>query len=127
MNEQRQQQALSSLAEWSKWLVGVKLAAAAGCVAVLQTGVAGVPRVFLLAAILFFALALLAGASLMATLPGPIERLPVQDRAGHPASIYEGALWGGMRVRTLVMIQFSLFVLALLAFAGWLLTKPAPA
>ena len=120
MNEERQQQALSSLREWSKWLVGVKLAAAAGCVAVLQGGAAGVARLFLLAAIVFFALALLAGATLMATLPGLIERLPVQDGAGHPQSIYDGALWGGLRVRTLVLVQFGLFVLALLAFAGWL-------
>lgn len=126
MDEGLQQKALESVRDWSKWLVGVNLAAGAGCVAVLQTGVGGVPRIFLLAAIGFFGLALLVGAGLMALLPSLMEQLPVQNSAGRLVSVYEGALWRGMRVRTLVLVQFSLFVLALIAFAGWVLTKPAP-
>ena len=126
MDEEMQQKALESVREWSKWLVGVNLAAGAGCVAVLQTGVGGVPRIFLLAAIGSFGLAMLVGAGLMAMLPGLMEQLPVQDEAGRPMSVYQGGLWLGMRVRTLVLVQFSLFVLALITFAGWVLTKPAP-
>ena len=116
MDERRQQKAPESVRDWSKWLVGVNLAAGAGCVAVLQTGVGGVLRSFLLAAIVFFGLALLGGAALMAILPCLMERLPVQDGAGRPVSVYEGRLWpGGMRVRTLVLVQCSQFVLALIA------------
>lgn len=126
MDRGTQQKALESVRDWSKWLVGVNLAAGAGCVAVLQTGVAGVPRVFLLMAVGFFAMALLVGTSLMAMLPGLMERLPVQDGAGRLVSVYHAGLWLGIRVRTLVSVQFSLFVLALLAFAAWVLTKPAP-
>ena len=126
MDEGMQQKALESVRDWSKWLVGVNLAAGAGCVAVLQTGVGGVPRIFLLAAIGFFGLALLVGATLMAMLPGLMERLPVEDGAGRLVSVYQGGLWLGMHVRTLVLVQFGLFVLALITFAGWVLTKPAP-
>lgn len=126
MNEGRQQQALELVRDWSKWLVGVNLAAGAGCVAVLQSGVGGLPRIFLLAAIGCFGLALLIGAALMALMPGLVERLPVRNEEGRLVSVYEGRLWQGMRVRTLVTVQFGLFVLALIAFGGWVLTKPAP-
>jgi hypothetical protein len=126
MGESGQSRALEAVADWSKWLVGVNLTAAGGCVAVLQTGVAGTPRVFLLAAIGLFVLGLLAATVFLALLPGLIEQLPVQDEAGELRSIYEGHLWRAVHLRTLVLVQFGLFVLALLSFAGWVLTKPAP-
>ena len=63
----------------------------------------------------------------MAMVPGLMDRRPVEDVPGRLLNVYEGDLRpGGMRVRTLVLVQFSLFVLALVAFAGWVLTKPAP-
>jgi hypothetical protein len=126
MGESGQLRALEAVGDWSKWLVGVNLTAASGCVAVLQTGVAGTPRLFLLAAIGLFVLGLLAATAMLALLPQLIEQLPVQDDVGHLRSIYEGQLWRAVHLRMLVVVQFGLFVLALISFAGWVLTKPAP-
>jgi hypothetical protein len=126
MGESGQLRALEAVGDWSKWLVGVNLTAAGGCVAVLQTGVAGTPRLFLLGAIGLFIVGLLAATALLALLPRLIEQLPVLDDEGHLRSIYEGQLWRAVHLRMLVLAQFGLFVLALLNFAGWVLTKPLP-
>jgi ABC-type Na+ efflux pump permease subunit len=126
MGESGQLRAVEAVGDWCKWLVGVNLTAAGGCVAVLQTGVGGTPRLFLLAAIGLFVVGLLSATVILALLPRLLEQLPVQDDVGQLQSIYEGQLWRAVRLRPLVVVQFVLFVLALLSFAGWVLTKPAP-
>lgn len=124
MAENSQGKALELVAEWSKWLVSVNVVATAGCVAVLQSGVEGMPRVFLLLAIGTFALSLLVAALMLGLIPALSQRLPVQNERGQPASIYDGRLWSGLTVRVLAITQFALFLLAAACFLGWVVTKP---
>ncbi|MFW6042696.1 MAG: hypothetical protein ACOC9C_03355 [Chloroflexota bacterium] len=122
MADHPQGRALDLVGEWSKWLVRVNLVAAAGCVAVLQGGVSGPPRAFLLLAIGTFTLSLLAAALLLGLLPGLSERLPVRSDQARRASIYDGRLWGTLTVRLLATAQFALLLLAALFFLGWVMT-----
>lgn len=121
-----QGKALDLVGEWSKWLVGVNLAATAGCVSVLQRGIAGTPRFFLLLAIGTFTLSLLTAALLLGLIPALAQRLPVEGEGSNAGTIFDGHLWGVLTVRLLAIIQFTLFLLAAAAFLGWVITKSSP-
>lgn len=125
MAEDSQEKALELVGEWSKWLVSVNVVAVAGCVAVLQGGVAGTSRTFLLLAIGTFTLSLLVAALLLGLLPALSERLPVRIRGEQQTTIYDGRLWKSVTVRGLAIVQFVLFLLAAASFLGWVLTGPA--
>lgn len=122
MPQDSQTRALKHVADWSKWMVAVNVVATVGCVAVLQDGILGIARFFLLLAIGTFALSLMIAALLLGLLPGLIQRLPLHDERGQPASVYDGRLWGGLTVRALAVTQFALFLLAAFFFLGWVVS-----
>jgi hypothetical protein len=126
MSDHSQGKALDLVGDWSKWLVSVNVVATVGCVSVLQTGVAGTPRFFLLLAIGTFTLSLLTAAFLLGLIPALSQRLPVEGEGGRPGTVYDGHLWGTLTVRLLAVVQFALFLLAAASFLGWVITKPAP-
>lgn len=125
MDNQAQGKALEAFKDWSRWLVGVNVVAAGGCVAVLQTGVGGIARLFLMAAIGAFIAAVLVAAALLGLLPGLIQQVPVKDASGKPLNIFDLAIWSSVKLRTVAQFQFFMMVLAGLFFLGWVLLKPS--
>ncbi|WP_290650119.1 hypothetical protein [Aquisalimonas sp.] len=121
MDKESQKAAVQTLSEWSRWLIGIDLAAAAGCVIVLQGGVGGVARVFLILAIGVFALALLCAVLLSRVLASVVEQLPLRGADGNPQSIYAYRLGWGLSVAGLAHAQLVLLVLAGLFFLGWVI------
>ena len=122
MNEARQQKALEALRDWSKWLIGINFGAATGCVVVLQGGVKGPPRPFLLLAIGAFAGSILCAAVLVRVLASAEERLPLPESM----SLQDLPLGGGLTLRRLSYLQLGLLALGIVFFMAWVLLKPAP-
>jgi hypothetical protein len=125
MNESHQQNAIDALRDWSKWLIGFNFAAASGCIVVLLGGAKGLPRVFLIAAIISFVLSVLSSTYLVKTLVNIVENLPVRDKSGTIVSINESRLPAGLSVGSLAWLQFGLLILAIVFFITWVLLRPA--
>lgn len=126
MNEESQLRAAESLRDWSKWLIGVNFAAATGCVVVLQGGVKGPPRPFLMLAIAAFALSVLSSALLVRVLAALAEALPLRSEAGELRSIYGYSAGLGISVRGLARLQFGFLILGVVFFLLWVVLKPPP-
>lgn len=124
MSDESQHKATELLRSWSTWLIGIDLAAATGCVVVLQGGVAGAPRFFLILAICAFAFSVLTAGLLMGMLPAVVQRFPLRDGNGRLISIYECKTWANMTLKVLAQLQYGLFALAVLAFVAWIVLKP---
>jgi hypothetical protein len=125
MNESHQQNAIDALRDWSKWLIGFNFAAASGCIVVLLGGAKGLPRVFLIAAIISFVMSVLSSTYLVKTLVNVVENLPVRDKSGTIVSINDYKLPAGLSVGSLAWLQFGLLVLAIIFFITWVLLRPA--
>jgi hypothetical protein len=67
--------AISSLSEWSKWMISLNFAAATGCVLVLRGGAAEPVRPMLLFAIIFFSLSVLCSSLFVFLLSIQVERI----------------------------------------------------
>lgn len=126
MKEENQIRAVESLRDWSKWLIGIDFAAATGCVIVLQGGVQGPPRPFLMGAIAAFALSVITSVILVRALASLMENLPHQDPDGNAVSIYRYTVTGAVSVRQLANLQLGLLILGGLFFLCWVILKPAP-
>ena len=126
LDEQHQQRAVESLRDWSKWLIGIGLGAATGCVVVLQGGVKGPPRPFLLLAIASFTFAVITSIGLVRTLASLVEKLPLEDARGRSESIFNYPVKGNVSVRGLARMQLMLMILGAVCFLIWVLLKPAP-
>jgi hypothetical protein len=126
MDDEGQEKAIESLRDWSKSLMTLQLAAVAGCVAVLQIGVAGLPRLFLVLAIAAFALSLLTASVILGMTPTVLQRLPLRDESGRLASVYDCDVWHGVRLRTIVQLQYLFFIAAGAFFVLWVIFKPPP-
>lgn len=126
LNEENQLKAVESLRDWSKWLIGINFAAATGCVVVLQGGVTGPPRPFLMLAIGAFALSVLSSAVLVRALASLVEELPLRGEDGDPVSIYDYSLGWGLSARGLARLQLGLLILGVVFFLLWVILKPPP-
>ncbi len=124
MDKESQRNAVDSLREWSKWLIGIDFAAATGCVVILQGGPEGAPRFFLIVAIGAFALSVLCAVLLVRVLAAVVERLPLTGDDGKPISISEYRLRSGVTIEQLAGIQFLLLVLGALFFLAWVVLRP---
>lgn len=125
MTKEAQAKAINVLIDWVKWLVATSLGSVVGCVVVLQGGVSGISRFFLVMAIGAFTLALLTAAALLGLTPSLIQRLPLQNERGTLISIYDGTLWPGIRLKMLLWAQSALFLTAVFFFLGWVAFGPA--
>lgn len=121
-----QHKAVESLRDWSKWLIGINFAAATGCVVVLQGGVKGPPRPFLMLAIGAFALSVLSSAVLVRVLATLTEALPLRSETGELRSIYGYSAGLGLSVRGLARLQLGLLILGAVFFLLWVALKPPP-
>ena len=121
-----QEKAIESIRDGSKSLIGLELAAGAGCVAILQQGVGGMPRVFLIAAIAAFGLALATAALILGLTPLVQQQLPIRDSGGSEVSIYDCHVWRGIRLKTIVQLQYVFFAAAIVFFVTWVILKPPP-
>jgi hypothetical protein len=126
MDESRQQNALDALRDWSKWLIGFNFAAASGCIIVLLGGARGLPRIFLIAAIISFVLSVLSSTLLVKMLVNVAENLPLRSKSGDPISIAEYKVSSGVTVGGLSWLQFGLLVVAIIFFIMWVVLRPAP-
>jgi hypothetical protein len=126
MDKESQQNAVDSLRDWSKWLIGIDFAAATGCVVVLQGGVEGPPRPFLILAICAFALSVLCSVLLVRVLASIVEQLPLVGDDGKPISIYDHLACWNITIAHLAHIQLILLVLGGIFFLTWVYLKPAP-
>lgn len=127
MDKENQLNTIDALRDWSKWLIGIDFTAATGCVVVLQGGVKGPPRPFLMLAIGAFALSVLCSALLVRVLAALTEHLPLRDASGATKSIYDYTICCGLSIRVLARLQLTLLILGGLFFLTWVVLKPAPA
>jgi hypothetical protein len=121
-----QEKAIESIREWSRSLIGLELAAGAGCVAILQQGVGGLPRIFLITAIASFGLALATAALILGVTPSVLQQLPIHDHDGRETSVYDCYVWRGLRLKTIVQLQYLFFAAAIVFFVTWVILKPPP-
>jgi hypothetical protein len=124
MEQLRHHRAISALREWYKGLIGFSFAAGSGCVIVLVGGAAGLPRFFLIAAIVSFALSILITFMLGKATIRFAERAPERDEAGAVISINKCRLPIGLSVGALSWVSFSLLFLATAFVIGWVLVRP---
>ncbi len=120
MEKPAQMDAISALKDWSKWLIGLNTVLGGGCLTVLQTGnMQGLPRIFLVTAIITFVLSVLFSVLLGRVLASLTEHLPTAE------SIYHFHDELGMSVKQLARAQLLSFVLACLFMGLWLALKIA--
>ena len=122
-----QHEPIETFREWNRYLVGFSFAAGSGCIVVFLGGSAGLPRVFLLAAIITFALCALSSMLLAMMLVSVVERLPPHDDPDAVVRITNCRLPVGCSVGTLSWLQFGLLVLAVIFLVVWVLLQPVPA
>ncbi len=119
MDSTNQKNAIDSLRDWSKWLIGLDFVAAGGCVVVLQGGVSGPAHVFLVLAIGAFALSILCSAYLVRVLASAVEALPIVDADGRPKSINDHRAARGISIGALAGAQLLLLMLGAIFFLAW--------
>jgi hypothetical protein len=96
--------AISSLSDWSKWMISLNFAAATGCVLVLRGGVAEPVRPMLLFAIIFFSLSVLCSSLFVFLLSIQVETISETDEVEY---------------KLLGKVQLILFGAGLLCLLAW--------
>lgn len=125
MDEVNQQRAIEALRDWSKWLIGLNFGATTGCVIMLQGGMKGPVRLFIIAAIISFALSVLCAVFLGRLLAAAVEYLPLRDGSANLISISDYKPRRGLSVGSVARLELALFVLGIVYFIGWVLLKAA--
>ncbi len=96
--------AISSLSDWSKWMISLNFAAATGCVLVLRGGAAEPVRPMLLFAIIFFSLSVLCSSLFVFLLSIQVETISEADE---------------VKYKLLGKVQLILFGAGLLCLLAW--------
>ena len=96
--------AISSLSDWSKWMISLNFAAATGCVLVLRGGAAERVRPMLLFAIIFFSLSVLCSSLFVFLLSTQVEKIAETKE---------------IKYKQLGKIQLILFGAGLLCLLAW--------
>ena len=123
MDGKNQEQALDSLCEWSKWLIGLNVVAATGCIVKIEQGTPGNLNPFLAGAVLLFVLSNLVAISIVGLHAVVVQALPLQDESGAPRSIYAHHVGRGVSLGRLAQLQFGLLALGLASLVVWV-TRP---
>ncbi|MFW6195441.1 MAG: hypothetical protein ACOC5M_02855 [Chloroflexota bacterium] len=124
MDETQQEKSIEAIRDWSKWLIGLSFGAAAGCVAVLEVSDRTGPATpFLVAAIVFFALSVLASAILIRETARVLEMLPARDQSGELTTVFEHRVTGGLSIGALARLQLILLGVAALLFVIWVILR----
>jgi hypothetical protein len=122
MPENHIDQTLDSLSEWSKWITGISLFSASGCVSVLVTkGVGEKNIVNIKLAILFFLFTVVIAWILQLVIAERKQRdtIPAERLVIFSYNILNPLL------RTLVFLQILLFLLSVFYLARWVWKFPA--
>jgi ABC-type Na+ efflux pump permease subunit len=118
MEKSAQLDAINALRDWSRWLIGLNTVLGGGCLTILQTGnMAGMPRLFMILAIIAFLVSVLSAILLGRTLASLVEHIPTV------ASIYQFRDDMGLSVRQLARLQLVIFLLACGFMGIWLALK----
>jgi hypothetical protein len=124
MDEKGQVRAIESLRDWSKWLIGLNLAAASGCVLVLQTAnVRAAVTPFLVIAIALFALSIFCSVFLVQQLARVAEILPLRDSDGNPTTVFNRKVAAGLSVGAIAVVQLVFLGSASFFFILWVIMK----
>ena len=126
MHAQNQENALDSLRDWSKWLIGLNVFATTGCIVKIeQVKVGNVGfSAFLVGAVLCFVLSNLVAVGIVGAHAALVDALPVQNGSGAPQSIFTYRVYGGVSLGLLARLQFILFILGLGSVVGWVTPPP---
>lgn len=118
MEKSAQLDAINALRDWSRWLIGLNTVLGGGCLTILQTGtMTGMPRLFMILAIVAFLLSVLCAILLGRVLASLVEHIPTV------ASIYQFSDDMGLSVKHLARLQLVIFLLACLFMGIWLALK----
>ena len=118
MDKQAQLDALTSLKDWTKWLLTLTTTIGGGCVLMLQTGdLSGNSRLFLVLAVVAFVVALLMAVWLGRALALVSEVIPTEG------SIFEYKTSVGLTVGRLSQLHLGAFVVAALFLLAWVVLK----
>ncbi len=124
--EDNQFKAIDAIRDWSKWLIGINFAATTGCVVVLQEGVKGPPRPFLLLAIAAFTISVFCSILLVRALAKTVEHVPFKNKEGDLISIYKYPAFKFLSINTLSALQLIFFMMGIVCFLSWVALKPEP-
>ena len=123
MPEDPRRLAIEWLRDWSKWLITVDFAAVTGCTVVLQAGLKGPPRPFLLLAIAAFAISIAISVAVVRALSTAIETAA----AAGEGSVLDLPLSKRLTIRTATRLQYGFLIAGVVFFLGWVALKPIPA
>ena len=123
MDAMNQEQALDSLCEWSKWLIGLNVVAATGCIVKIEQVTPGNVNPFLAGAVVLFVLSNLVAVLIVGLHAVVVQALPLQDESGAPRSIYAFRFGRRISLGQLAQLQFGLLALGLSSLLVWV-TRP---
>jgi hypothetical protein len=123
MDNDNQRQTIDWLRDWSKWLITINFAAAAGCTFVVKEGAAGLPLVLLALAISAFACSTLCAATLVGAAAQIVERLTPNENHHERRSVLEQKVLGRMSLRWVARLQLGFLALGGVCFIGWVIAK----
>jgi hypothetical protein len=123
MDNDSQKQAMDWLRDWSKWLITINFAAAAGCSFVVKGDVAGLSLVLLASAISAFACSALCAATLVGAAPRIVERLAPNKDHHERRSVLEQKVLGRMSLKCIARLQLGLLAFGGVCFIGWVIAK----
>jgi hypothetical protein len=124
MDEKGQVRAIESLRDWSKWLIGLNLAATSGCVLVLQTAnLRAAVTQFLVIASALFALSILCSVFLVHQLARVAEALPLRDSDGNLTTVFNFKFAADLSVGAIAVVQLAFLGSDSLFFILWVIMR----
>jgi hypothetical protein len=115
----QQEKAVNILIDWNKWMAGLTFGAATGCIVVLENGVGPLVKMYLVIAILCFALTLVLTSLVFALLPSIMQRLPLKHKNNPDHSIYDYKPLASIPLRYIVAVQFMIFIVGIISLFIW--------
>ncbi len=115
----QQEKAVNMLIDWNKWMAGLNFGAATGCIVVLENGVAGIVKSYLIGAIFCFSLSIMISSLVFILLPSIIQKLPIQGKENQKPSIYDYRPFASLPLRHIIVTQFYFFILGVIALFLW--------
>ncbi|MEX2598584.1 MAG: hypothetical protein WD533_02900 [Dehalococcoidia bacterium] len=124
MNEARQEKAIETLKDWSKWLLGLDFAAIVGCVVILDNAAGSFAVTpFLVAAIVFFAISIAFSVFLPRELARVAEVLPLRDPDGNFVSVFQHKVTTGLSIGAIARLQLLSLGAGAFFFLVWVIAR----
>ena len=115
----QQEKAVNLLIDWNKWLAGLNFGAATGCIVVIEKGVEGIVKNYLIGAVFFFALSIIISSLIFTVLPSIMQQLPIQNKEKNKGSIYDYRPFASLSLKFIVSTQVLAFMLGVACLFLW--------